>query len=61
MSEENSSRSFVSAQQVAELAGVSRSAVSRTFTPGASVSDAMRRKVEQAADQHFEKLAERQH
>jgi len=29
---------------------VSRSAVSRTFTDGASVSDAMRRKVEKAAD-----------
>ena len=43
-------RSFVSAQQVAELAGVSRSAVSRTFTDGASVSDATRRKVMQAAD-----------
>lgn len=50
MTQEKSSRSFVSAQQVAELAGVSRSAVSRTFTPGASVSDAMRRKVQQAAD-----------
>ena len=44
-------RSFVSAQQVAELAGVSRSAVSRTFTDGASVSDATRRKVLQAADE----------
>ena len=51
MSEEMSSRSFVSAQQVAELAGVSRSAVSRTFTQGASVSDAMRRKVQLAADE----------
>lgn len=51
MSEEKSLRSFVSAQQVAELAGVSRSAVSRTFTPGASVSDTMRRKVQQAADE----------
>jgi DNA-binding LacI/PurR family transcriptional regulator len=45
------SRSFVSAQQVAELAGVSRSAVSRTFTRGASVSEATRRKVLRAADQ----------
>lgn len=35
---------------VAELAGVSRSAVSRTFTPGASVSDAMRSRIMQAAD-----------
>jgi DNA-binding LacI/PurR family transcriptional regulator len=45
------SRSFVSAQQVAELAGVSRSAVSRTFTSGASVSDATRAKVLRAADE----------
>ena len=36
-------------KDVAERAGVSRSAVSRTFTPGASVSVKMRRKVEQAA------------
>ena len=41
--------SFVSARQVAELAGVSRSAVSRTFTSGASVSDATRKKVLNAA------------
>ncbi len=34
---------------VAELAGVSRSAVSRTFTEGASVSPRMRERVEQAA------------
>jgi DNA-binding LacI/PurR family transcriptional regulator len=45
------SRLFVSAQQVAERAGVSRSAVSRTFTQGASVSEAMRRKVLRAADE----------
>ena len=38
-------------KDVAERAGVSRSAVSRTFTDGASVSDKMRRKVEQAADE----------
>ena len=44
------SRSFVSAQMVADLAGVSRSAVSRTFTDGASVSDATRRKVLSAAN-----------
>ena len=43
------SRSFVSAQMVADLAGVSRSAVSRTFTDGASVSDATRQKVLSAA------------
>ncbi|MDQ0322558.1 DNA-binding LacI/PurR family transcriptional regulator [Pararhizobium capsulatum DSM 1112] len=41
---------FVSAQEVAERAGVSRSAVSRTFTPGASVSPETRRKVMEAAD-----------
>lgn len=39
----------VTLKDVAERAGVSRSAVSRTFTPGASVSDAMRRKVERVA------------
>ena len=43
-------RSFVSAQQVAELAGVSRSAVSRTFTDGASVSEPTRLKVIAAAE-----------
>jgi DNA-binding LacI/PurR family transcriptional regulator len=43
------SRSFVSAQMVADLAGVSRSAVSRTFTDGASVSEATRQKVLSAA------------
>lgn len=42
--------SFVSAQQVADLAGVSRSAVSRTFTQGASVSNATRERVLQAAE-----------
>lgn len=36
-------------KDVAERAGVSRSAVSRAFTVGASVSDKMRRKVEKAA------------
>lgn len=46
---ETKSRSFVSAQMVAEKAGVSRSAVSRTFTDGASVSEATRRKVLNAA------------
>ncbi|MTH97512.1 LacI family DNA-binding transcriptional regulator [Roseibium sp. RKSG952] len=39
----------VTLKEVAELAGVSRSAVSRTFTDGASVSDKTRRKVEKAA------------
>lgn len=41
---------FVSAQQVADLAGVSRSAVSRTFTPGASVAPATRERVLKAAE-----------
>ncbi|MBN9242014.1 MAG: substrate-binding domain-containing protein [Mesorhizobium sp.] len=41
---------FSSARQVAELAGVSRSAVSRTFTPGASVSEETRERVLDAAD-----------
>ncbi len=39
----------VTLREVAERAGVSRSAVSRTFTEGASVSEKTRRKVEQAA------------
>ena len=41
----------VTLKDVAELAGVSRSAVSRTFTPGASVSVRTRAKVEHAAQQ----------
>ncbi|WP_045683879.1 LacI family DNA-binding transcriptional regulator [Martelella endophytica] len=39
------------ADDVARLAGVSRSAVSRTFTPGASVAPATREKVREAAEQ----------
>ncbi|MEM9441773.1 MAG: LacI family DNA-binding transcriptional regulator [Pseudomonadota bacterium] len=39
----------VTLREVAERAGVSRSAVSRTFTEGASVSEKTRRKVEAAA------------
>lgn len=39
----------VTSQQVAQVAGVSQSAVSRTFTPGASISPATREKVLQAA------------
>ena len=35
--------------QVARLVGVSQSAVSRAFTPGASVSEQMRRRVLEAA------------
>ena len=39
----------VTLREVASRAGVSRSAVSRTFTPGASVSLKTREKVERAA------------
>ncbi|WP_299144320.1 LacI family DNA-binding transcriptional regulator [uncultured Tateyamaria sp.] len=39
----------VTLRDVAERAGVSRSAVSRCFTPGASISDKTRAKVEKAA------------
>jgi DNA-binding LacI/PurR family transcriptional regulator len=45
------SKIFVSAQEVADRAGVSRSAVSRTFTPGASVSPETRERVLKAADE----------
>lgn len=41
----------VTLREVAELAGVSRSAVSRSFTEGASVSKKTRDKVEKAAQQ----------
>lgn len=41
----------VTLKDVARMAGVSRSAVSRTFTNGASVSDSMRRRVEKAANE----------
>lgn len=44
-------KGFVSARDVAERAGVSRSAVSRAFTPGASVSEATRQKVQIAASE----------
>jgi len=44
-------RGFVTAEEVARKAGVSRSAVSRTFTPGGSVSTAVRRKVMKAAQE----------
>lgn len=46
-----SQRDFVSAEEVAQRAGVSRSAVSRAFTPGASVSEATRQKVLRAAEE----------
>lgn len=42
-------RAFVTAAEIAERAGVSRSAVSRTFTPGASVSEPVRARVLEAA------------
>lgn len=42
-------KTVASAAEVAHLAGVSRSAVSRTFTPGASVSNETRRRVLEAA------------
>ncbi|UTI85937.1 LacI family DNA-binding transcriptional regulator [Mammaliicoccus sciuri] len=39
------SRQRVSASQVAKLANVSQSTVSRVFTPGASVSEKARKKL----------------
>ena len=42
---------IASALEVARLAGVSRSAVSRAFTPGASISEETRAKVQAAADE----------
>lgn len=47
----NGGKRRASSVEVAELAGVSQAAVSRVFTPGASVSDAMRAKVLAAARQ----------
>lgn len=44
-------QNFASASEVARRAGVSRSAVSRTFTEGASVSEETRRKVLAAAEE----------
>lgn len=46
-----SRKTSVSSVEVARLAGVSQAAVSRVFTPGASVSDEMRAKVMAAAKQ----------
>lgn len=43
-------RTFVTAAEVARRAGVSRSAVSRAFTPGASVSIKARERILRAAD-----------
>jgi DNA-binding LacI/PurR family transcriptional regulator len=45
----HSTPGYASAAEVARLAGVSRSAVSRAFTPGASISEATRQRVMQAA------------
>ena len=44
-------KSRVTSHNVAKLAGVSRSAVSRTFTPNASVSSATKEKVIKAANE----------
>jgi DNA-binding LacI/PurR family transcriptional regulator len=44
-------KTFASAKQVAERAGVSRSAVSRAFTPGASIAEGKRRRILQAAEE----------
>lgn len=44
-------KTFVNAQQVADLAGVSRSAVSRAFTPGASLSEDKRKRILDAAEE----------
>ncbi|CZT37061.1 LacI family DNA-binding transcriptional regulator [Rhizobium sp. 9140] len=49
-SKPSQTQDFVSAQHVAKLAGVSRSAVSRAFTPGASIAEETRRKVMVAAE-----------
>jgi DNA-binding LacI/PurR family transcriptional regulator len=47
----NKEKNWVTSVDVAKLAGVSRSAVSRTFTPGASVAPETREKVLKAAKQ----------
>lgn len=49
MNDSNSMPPSVTSLDVARLAGVSQSAVSRTFTPDASVSKKTRKKVEKAA------------
>lgn len=51
MRQSRSVRPFITAADVARRAGVSRSAVSRAFTPGASVSRDVRERVMHAADQ----------
>lgn len=47
----NDRRRAATAHEVAKLAGVSQSAVSRAFTPGASVSEKTRAKIKLAADE----------
>lgn len=51
MNEKDKDKSWATAEDVARLAGVSRSAVSRAFTPGASVSGKTRALVMQAAEE----------
>ena len=51
MASDTTKISSVTSFDVAKLAGVSRSAVSRTFTPGTSVSEKTRKKVLQAASE----------
>lgn len=50
MRKSGNGRRFVNSQDVAERAGVSRSAVSRAFTPGASIAPATLKRVQAAAD-----------
>ena len=50
MSGQTLRRAFVTAADVARRAGVSRSAVSRAFTPGASISREVRQRILGAAD-----------
>ncbi|HEY2863209.1 MAG TPA: LacI family DNA-binding transcriptional regulator [Casimicrobiaceae bacterium] len=50
MSQQALRGAFVTAADVARRAGVSRSAVSRAFTPGASVSKEVRQRILRAAD-----------
>jgi DNA-binding LacI/PurR family transcriptional regulator len=47
----NQGKTGINAYDVAQRAGVSRSAVSRTFTPGASVSESTRNRVMKAAEE----------
>ena len=51
MKDPEAAKAFVSAKQVAVFAGVSRSAVSRAFTPGASISEEKRRRILSAAEE----------